>query len=105
MPERNSENDMLLLKAEEWTPPKTGRTKLEGARDAIFHLRRNKGLSYTAIKRFLSEAGMATSTAALSQFFRSRFPEAAAAATATAVMSRLAKLQEEKAGSQNSQTT
>lgn len=92
MPNECLETDKLLMKAEEWTLQKQGRSRLEDAKAAIFHLRYNKNLSYTAIKHFLDEAGIKTSTASLSRFFRSRFSSEVAEKTKPIVLERLTTL-------------
>ena len=93
-------DDSLLMKSEEWSPQISKRSKLEEARNTIFQLRYNRGLSYTAIKHFLAEAGITTSTAALSKFCKSRFNTEIAEKMKPFVMARIADL---KSGSGNSQ--
>ena len=92
MTETQSNNERLLIKSERWNPPRRGKSKLEEAKDAIFNLRHNKGLSYTAIKRFLDEEGISTSTAALSSFCKSRFNPENAVKVKPLVLARLAEL-------------
>lgn len=100
MPEKSSESLNLLVKADAWQQRKWGRSKLDDAKDAIFHLRYNKHLSYTAIKHFLAESGIKTSTGSLSQFFRSRFPAGTAERIAPVIMTRLADIKSTKDNSQ-----
>jgi len=99
MTESCPKDDTLLMKSEEWNPASRKRSKLEEVRNTIFHLRHNKEFSYTAIKHFLEESGIRTSTAALSNFCRSRFTKEALERTKTAVLSRLADLKREDAES------
>lgn len=105
MPDECHESDQLLMKAEKWTQRKQGRSRLEDAKAAIFHLRYNKKLSYTAIKHFLEEAGIKASTASLSRFFRSRFSAEAAEKTKPIVLERLATLKSAEGANQGKPTT
>jgi hypothetical protein len=87
-----AKDDALLLKAEAWTPPPMRISKLEEVKSSIFHLRYNRGLSYNAIRRFLADSGIKTSTAALSKYFRSRFAPGSTDTMKQTVVSRLDEL-------------
>ena len=104
MAKTDNADDALLMKAEEWNPPIQGRSKLEEVKNTIFHLRYNKNCSYTAIKHFLAEAGIKTSTAALSRYFKFRLPSSNAAEMKPAVLARLASIKSTDDSTDDKQT-
>lgn len=100
MSETQIETEILLIQADEWAQGLASKTKLDSVRDVIFHLRYNKQLSYTAIKKFLSEAGIKTSTGSLSKFYRSRFNAEMEKSFAPTVLTRISELKASKAQTQ-----
>ena len=105
MPDTCPTDDRLLMKSEKWNPPEKGKSKLEEVRNTIFHLRHNRGRSFTAIKRFLAEAGIKTSTAALSKYFKSRFSNEREEEMKANVLARLADLKLADANGNKKSTT
>lgn len=92
MQEQPIDPNALFIKSEEWNPPSKGRTKLEDLKETVFNLRFNKGLSYIMIRKFLDEAGIKTSAAALSNFCRTRFDTETTDKMKTSIAARLAEL-------------
>jgi hypothetical protein len=92
MPEQQIDINALLIKSEEWNPPNGGKTKLEELKETVFNLRFNKGLSYIMIRKFLAEAGIKTSAAALSNFCRTRFDAETTNKMKASIAARLAGL-------------
>lgn len=91
MPWHQIDVNALLVKSEEWNPPNGGKTKLEELKETVFNLRYNKGLSYIMIRKFLGEAGIKTSAAALSNFCRTRFDAETAERMKASIAARLAE--------------
>ena len=92
MPESKIDVNAILIKSEEWNPQSKAKTKLEELKETVFNLRVNKKLSFTAIKHFLAESEVKTSTAALSNFCRSRFNAQTEERMKTSVAEKLAGL-------------
>ncbi len=87
-----SREEDLLLKSESWEPPKRGMSQLLPIKDAIFNMRYIKGFSFNAIKKFLAENGIKTSTGSLSGFCRSRFDDDTKESVKPEVLAKIADL-------------